>query len=508
MKKRLEILSVLCCAIIITVLFHKQSIGINLFILETILVLWLVFTKQIKFAHRNQIICSAGLFITSIFTVITNSNFAIIINYLSLFLFIGILIYPEVKSLVNTFRLSANTIYYSQFRFVRELSGANIKGRKLGSFLKKYSMFIIPIIIISLFIIIYRYSNPVFNKLAGNIGEYFGNAFDRIFTNLDLSFLFTFMLGLLLSNFFLLRVTDKNIINDDLFASNDFRRNKRSFRIKFNVMGLKNECNIAVFLLITLNLLILVLNVIDVYWVWFNFEWEGQYLKQFVHEGTYLLILSIIISIALVLYYFRGNLNLYHHNKFLKRLSYVWLLQNAILTISVAIRNFWYIYYFALAYKRIGVIIFLILTIYGLYTVYIKVKDKKSTFYLLRTNAISFYVVLVFASIFNWDTIIAKYNFKHSDRSFVHLNYLSTLSNKSLPYLDKTMPELLFINTSQKARFPIERDYYMTPVDYYYTIDSRKASFKKSWEAKSIFEWNLPEYLAYKKLFVDTPVKP
>lgn len=245
--------------------------------------------------------------------------------------------------------------------------------------------------------------------------------------------------------------------------------------------------------------MILSMNVIDINWVWFNFEWEGQYLKQFVHEGTYLLILSILISGVLVLYYFRRNLNFYRNNNLLKYLSYIWLAQNGVLAVSVAIRNFWYINYFALAYKRIGVIIFLVLTIYGLYTVYRKVRERKSAFYLFKTNAYALLVVLIISSLMNWDSTIAKYNFKNSNTSFLHLDYLATLSDKSLPYLDKTLPELKQIEAVQNEKFPFEQKF-MTSEEYFSIIQNRKRRFIDKWEAKSILSWNLPEYSAYKKL--------
>ena len=248
-----------------------------------------------------------------------------------------------------------------------------------------------------------------------------------------------------------------------------------------------------------LNLVILVLNIADIKWVWYGFEWKGQYLKQFVHEGTYLLILSIIISIILVLYFFRGNLNFYQNNKLLKSLSYIWIVQNGILTISVAIRNFWYINYFALAYKRIGVIFFLVLVFYGLFSVYRKVSQRKSTFYIFKTNAYATLIVLILGSLINWDSVIAKYNFENSNRSFLHLNYLSTLSDKALPYLDKSLPELKRIDKIQKEKFPF-KEKFMTPEAYYHIIENRKKMFLDKWDTKSILSWNLPEYLAAKKL--------
>jgi hypothetical protein len=307
------------------------------------------------------------------------------------------------------------------------------------------------------------------------------------------------VIGLFLSNFFILRRSFKPIIDWDINSDDKLKRRKTSIYKHFSFIALNNEYNAGVFLLLILNSTLLILNFIDIYWVWFNFKWEGQYLKQFVHEGTYLLILSIFISIILVLYYFRGNLNFYAKNRLLKYLSYIWLAQNGILTISVAIRNFWYIHYFALAYKRIGVIIFLLLTIYGLFTVFKKVQQRKSAFYLFKSNAFALYIILIISSALNWDNIIAKYNFQNSGKSFLHLDYLSTLSDNSLPALDKSLPELLRIDKIQKEKFPFEQTY-MTPEQYHQIIRDRKIRFLQRWESKRILSWNFPEYVAYRKL--------
>jgi hypothetical protein len=202
---------------------------------------------------------------------------------------------------------------------------------------------------------------------------------------------------------------------------------------------------------------------------------------------------------AIVLFFFRGNLNFYSKNSTLKFLSYTWLAQNAVLAVSVAIRNFWYIKYFALAYGRIGVLFFLLLTLYGIYTVFIKVRDKKSTFYLLRSNNLVIYCMLVFMTFFNWDVIVARYNFRHYQTSFVHLNFLSELSYKALPYLDKDMEELNRIQTIQNSLFPFEEKY-MTPESYYNAIQEKKELFLTNFRKKNVRSWNLAEYRAYKKL--------
>ena len=499
MINKKPLLQVLIAAIIITTLFHKQALGLNLLVFEIIFIVWLLITKQFKSSSFSQIICGLGLITSLIFSVITYSVFGYIIHFISLILFIGSLIYPEVKSLIHAFVLGLNSLLHAQIQFFEKLGGQEKKGTKPIRIFRNLSIFLVPIVLIIVFIFIYKASNPVFEKMITKVGEAISDAWIYVFQDFDFLILLTFLIGLLISSFLLIRIKNKWIAEKDKNSSDKLLRTRTKKVIHFRMNALKNEYKAAIFLLFALNILILLLNCMDVYWVWLNFEYEGQYLKQFVHEGTYLLILSIIISMGIVLFFFRANLNFYSRNKFLTYLSYIWLAQNAFLVISVAIRNFIYISHFALAYKRIGVFIFLILTLFGLLTVILKVKKKKSTFYLFRTNSLALLIILLISSSINWDVIIAKYNFKKSTESFLHLDYMATLSDKALPYLDKTLEELNQLNMIQKEKYNF-RARYMTPEEYVAAIEKRQTEFITKWENKSILSWNYAEYLAYKKL--------
>ncbi len=499
MNKKIIFSSIALSSILITALFHRQALGLNIVIFELLFLLYLVFDKQIKFNSKNILIYGFVLMTSSVFTIITHSVFSYIMHFLALIVFIGILIYPEAKSLISSIGLSISAIIDSQTKFISELSSKDIKGKKIGNYLWRSRIFVIPLFIIFLFIVIYRNSNPIFDELLINISTFISEKFNLIFKDFDFLIIVTLLIALIISNFIFLRNSKSNIITIDANSTNKLIRIRSKIKRIIKPNALKNEYKSGVFLFIILNFILLILSVIEIKWVWFNFEWEGQYLKDFVHQGTYLLILSIIISLGLVLYYFRGNINFYKKNSLLKYLSYIWLFQNAILIISVAIRNYWYIYYFSLAYKRIGVFIFLLLAIYGLYSVFNKVRNKKSNFYLLKTNALVLFMVLTLSSFVNWDSIIADYNFKNSDRAFLHLDYLSTLSDKTLTTLDKDLSELVEINKVQKEKFMFDVDY-MSPVEYNELIDKRKILFIQEWEAKSIFSWNLPEYRTYKAL--------
>ena len=396
--------------------------------------------------------------------------------------------------------LSAHSFYNSQLKFIRALFDFIFGESKIGSIISRARIFIIPIPIIIIFFGLYSASNPYFTEAFQNIFDLIENTLNYLIGVIDFQLVFTFLASLVLSNFIFFRVAKQNIIASDAVATDDLKRVKLISRNLFKLNNLKNEYKSAVFLTLCLNSILLVLNIIDINSVWFNFSWQGQYLKEFVHEGTYLLIISIVISILLVLRFFRGNLNFYSNNKLLKILCYLWLFQNGILAISVGVRNFWYIHYFSLASKRIAVIVFLLLTLFGLYSVFIKVLNRKSLFYITKTNTYACYIMIVFCSMFNWDNIIANYNFKNSNKAFLHFDYMVTLSDNSLPYLDKSLSELQNIEMNQKINFPFEQKY-MSTTKYHEIIEHRKLKFKKKWEAKGILSWNLPEYLAYKKLF-------
>jgi len=487
-------------AILFSILFFRQDLGLNLLIFETSFVILLFLTKQFKFSNRIQIACSVGFLLTAVFTVLTHSTFSYIIHFITLIVYVGVLNYPSVKSIISATLISIISIFQSQIEFFRSISNSKVKGKSLGKFIWKFRIFIIPSTIIFVFVAIYRASNPIFDKLTVNLGMVFQNVLDFIFKDIEILLVLIFLLGLFISNIFLFRTKNPSIENEDAKASDVLIRNRKKNYRSFATLSLKNELKAALFLIFILNAILLLLNITDIYLVWFNFEWDGQTLKQFVHEGTYFLIFSILISIAIVLYFFRGNINFYKSNKWLKKLSYLWLFQNAILAISVGVRNYWYIEYFSLAYKRIGVAIFLILTLYGLYSVFMKIRFVKSGFFLFRTNALALYIILVLSSTINWDTLIAKYNFAHADKAFLHFDYLADLSNKSLPYLDKPISELIEIENIQKEKFAYETDF-MNAKEYHQHIEFKKSAFKKDWESKGFLSWNLPEYRAYNKLF-------
>ena len=211
-----------------------------------------------------------------------------------------------------------------------------------------------------------------------------------------------------------------------------------------------------------------------------------------LHDGTNALIFSIILAMAVILYFFRGNLNFYHKSKILKALAFTWMVQNFILIISVFIRDGYYIEFYGLTHKRIGVLVFAILCIIGLATVYLKVARQKTLFFLFKVNGNIWFALLLAFSVVNWDVFIAKYNLAQSDKVAIDADYLLSLSDKTLPVLDKNRAKLYYTPSKDLNGREIAKP--RTKEFYSQQLDERIGYFKERYEKVSWLSWNLPDW--------------
>ena len=77
-------------------------------------------------------------------------------------------------------------------------------------------------------------------------------------------------------------------------------------------MALGNENTVGIISLALLNILLFVINAIDIIYVWFYFNYSPDVnLKNMVHEGAGFTYIFYNTAVAVVLFFFRGNLNFY-----------------------------------------------------------------------------------------------------------------------------------------------------------------------------------------------------
>jgi len=330
---------------------------------------------------------------------------------------------------------------------------ANLSGRVgRGGFYAR--LLLLPLAALAGFHVLFVLANPRYAALTTRFWVLVGEAVDLLFARLSVPHVFFFLLGLVLTAGALL-VLPIHYFTDRESRFGEFVQRQRDrvaslgvrrpdFRPdRFPPLGLRREFLMAVSLLVLVNLLLLVVNLIDISWIWIDFRPAADFdLTQFVHEGTYVLILSILVAMGIVLWFFRRNLNFYPRGlSTLRWLATAWVVQNAVLAVSVGLRNYYYILYTGLAYKRIGVYGFLLLTLFGLLTVLLKIWQRRSAYSLVRLNAVAVYAVLLLLAAGNWEIWMARYNLQPRFRR-VDYGFLLDMPDRVLPELAAAAPTL------------------------------------------------------------------
>lgn len=498
--KQSNFIITIASTVVFALLFYKNSVGLNVAIFGIITsVLIAVFKKDFIRSRLNKVVL-AGFALSAIAFGLYGSPFAIILSLMSFAMLFGLHTAEPLKNILVSFPNFFASYFMSWNDFIKSM-GETMRLRRSLSIIKLARITLIPLLIIIVFIALYSAGSNFFGKIVADILNNLGNYLEIIFKNVNIVLILVLILGLFFSVIHSLKLLSTWFSKLDQGYIDDLLRTRKAQSGFMNrMLDLKYEYKSAVFLFYTLNALLLALLAVEIKNVWFGFSWEGEFLKPLVHEGTIVLIFTILISIALTAYFFRRNLNFYSKNKNLLVLAKVWIALNAVLVVSVAIRNYYYIQHFALAYKRIGVYFFLLLCFIGLLLLWYKLVHKKSTYYLIRSNAIVAYSGLILLLLVNWDVVIAKYNFSHSSTAFIHLDFMKTLSDKALPYLDLTEEEKAQIEAEQIEAIPFYKPGYFERSFYNDDVEYKKQKFLKKYRSKSWLEINLAERKAYELL--------
>ncbi|MBW3544229.1 MAG: DUF4173 domain-containing protein [Bacteroidetes bacterium] len=176
-----------------------------------------------------------------------------------------------------------------------------------------------------------------------------------------------------------------------------------------NPFWLKYEYKTAVTALVSLNVLLLLFHTVDLISLFEGKPGNITY-SEWVHQGVGALILSILMAVALLVYVFRGNLNFFQQNHSLKLGAKAWIIQNALLVFTTALKNSWYIASWGLTYRRIGVWVYLLLVLIGLFTTWMKIQQKQTLWWMIKGNFKAAVLVLLLVAAFPWARIITWYN--------------------------------------------------------------------------------------------------
>ncbi|WP_114792098.1 DUF4153 domain-containing protein [Niabella yanshanensis] len=438
-------------------LFYNQSPGINISFFG--LMTWLFLLGITPAIKRTQMFWA--LSVTSLVSVGAFAWYGDFICFAALFLSLLLTgfkaFYPRLNVLVLPFNTAFNYITFI-FRVLTPQKWLGVRLSSDGLAKKAISYVLIPAAFAAIFIGVYTAASDKFASL--------------LVINLEFDFLqlavLTVLGFFLMFNFFYSSVP-KAVIACNGYLKDDFsdgfvqRRNKRFHLL--DVISQRRSGEISLILLNAVLIFFIIIYGIEQ----FGTPGSSGTLSNDVHERVYVLILSIVMAIGVIMIYFQGLLNFDTQSGLLKKLSFIWIGLNVLLIGTVFFQNMEYIVAYGLTFKRIGVFIFLLLSLFGLFITWVKLKNRKTNIFLINRMVWAAFYVLVVSSLINWGWIVTLYNTSHFANP--DWNYLNSLHyNRQLLntiYKEKGMPD-----TEMKRDIDAERsDQFLSKRLYFEFLD-------------------------------------
>ncbi|QHT66134.1 DUF4173 domain-containing protein [Rhodocytophaga rosea] len=408
-------------------LFYQQYAALNVLIFNLLLIGCQLVIQPALRQEKTWLWVAICSLITSINLVWHNSSIAFIAHIFSLVVLAGIRLYPNSSLLVSAFNAVYSLIGSLIFSVIESIKPGRVETSRSWVSSAFSLKLMVPPALTVVFFFIYRIANPAFAAITDRMLDGWPSGAWILFTFLGFVLLFSFFYPIAI----------EEIVNQDLSTPDGLSRKRSRMRRIFKLPALKTEYQLSWLSFALLNGLVLFVNLTDAYYLLIARTLpEGVIYSEYVHQGIYSLIFSIILAISVILYFFRGNLNFYQNNRPLKVLAYGWIIQNFFLVVAAAIKTSLYVSQYGLTHKRIGVFIYLLLTVIGLCITYIKIYVCKNNWFIFRKTSWAFYAVFVVATFVNWNRIITDHNLSHVNKlQDVDINYLITLPDSNTDQL-------------------------------------------------------------------------
>ena len=256
----------------------------------------------------------------------------------------------------------------------------------------KYSLIsAISLIVVLIFLFLYRQSNTTFDNWMEKIDLSF----------ISINWLVTCLIGfVLLYGFFFPRPSKTDLDIPDLNALSE------------KIVSLRS---LLFFAYLTIGALILLLSVFSVSEFVFLFEHHAADSLNSnrhsiaVHDSVETLIMSVVLVMAMTLIIFRSRA-LKLLPKLLEKMVITWLAFNMLVVLTSAYKNWNYVLQSGLTEKRIGVFFFLVLTTFGLWALMMKILRKQTNMAVYDITFLFTGILLTVSSMMPWHNWIARYN--------------------------------------------------------------------------------------------------
>ncbi|CAA7195675.1 DUF4153 domain-containing protein [Chryseobacterium potabilaquae] len=380
------------------ILFYNETLGLNLGILGMLYSL-LTF---IKTPEKNRSKTFWVFFITSILSSAAFAWYGDFSSFLALISSLLLLSYRaknrrmKILFLIPVFIINCVTSVCRFFDFDDWLPKRNIS----GLWQKTLAFVLIPFLLLAVFLGVYSLGSDHFAQLFMNI------QWDVDFLQIVCLSALGFFIAFNYWNYAIERLIYKN----NNLLDNQFQEKDKIQKQTYAFLDLGSERMSGVISFLCLNILLIFFIISYNYEQWYETVKTPTQLSEETHERVNAVIISIIMAILVIMFYFKSSFNFDPKALLMRWLAKIWIVLNVILVLSVMIKNTEYIVSYGFTYKRLGVYAFLLLSLVGLVLTYIKLHMKKRNAYLVNTMVGYFYATILICSYINWGGIITSQN--------------------------------------------------------------------------------------------------
>lgn len=461
-------------------LFYHTTAGINHLLFSTILVGALLFTDSKFLSNKPWIFVALGAITTGLGVALYGNDLSYIANLITLAALAGLSFSPNSSLVFACTHGALSYLVKPAQKVINFFALLNADKPKEPS--KKDTIFtrnrilsiLLPMLVVLVFTAMYSGSNPLFSWFLQDLGTY-----------ISWEFISFSLYGFYVVYFFFNQYAFAEVAAFDAKKGNVLLANNPTEQTIFGATH--HEFSAAKLTFVLLNLLLLMVNSIDIAFI-FNPSKEVIDYSHYIHQGINASIFSVLMAILVVLYFFRGNLNFIAENRGLKLLAVLWLVLNIVLLLTCFHKNFSYIDAHGLTPKRIGVYAYLLVTFIGLLLTWLKIAKRKSNMFLVRSNFWSLFLLLSLSTTIHWNQIIFDHNLTHhpelSDRY-----YFNQSPESALIYL---------VDTWEKTDLDCSHD--LADCQFQKIVRMRKEDFIKAFASKSWPSWTLKDYKIYKAI--------
>lgn len=439
-------------------LFYNQDLGLNFGILGIIYAILNFF----KTPERNKTRTFYILTVTSILSGIAFAWYGDFPSFLAVAASLLLLAYKsrnrkmKILFLIPVFITNVLTSICRIFMFDKWLPQRNVP----GMWQKMMAFVLIPFTLISVFFGVYA---------AGS--DHFAAIFTDYELDLNLWQIFCLsILGFFIAFNFWNYAVEKLIYKNHHYLDNDFHKSSQEPKATYSFLDLDAERTSGIVSFFCLNILLVFFIITYNYEQFYEVSKTPVQLSEETHERVNAVIMSIVMAILVIIFYFKSGFNFDPKAKLLKVLAKIWIMLNAVLILSAAAKNYEYISNYAFTYKRLGVFAFLLLSLAGLGLTFIKIQRKKRNAFLFNTMAWYFYGTILICSYINWGGFITSQNIA---RKNFDLNYHYT----SVNFNERSLIQYAAQKNNQKLKTGLQNKIkaeksksFLSKIIYYQTI--------------------------------------